>query len=80
MKVKASAGSGETTVGVDFRGAGGCTRGRLEFQATTSPTRVVFVSLGYHTKSDNSGTLCGPLVDDVSLVAIAQPSARRLLL
>ena len=80
MKVKAIAGSAETTVGVDFRGAGGSTRGKLEFQATTTPTRVVFVSLGYHTKSDNSGTLCGPLVDDVSLVAIAQPSARRLLL
>ncbi|CAN6235487.1 unnamed protein product [Urochloa humidicola] len=80
MKVKASAGSSETTVDVDFHGAGGSTRGKLEFQAPASPTRVVFVSLGYHTKSDNSGTLCGPVVDDVSLVAIAQPSARRLLL
>ncbi|RCV34323.1 hypothetical protein SETIT_7G150800v2 [Setaria italica] len=80
MKVKAIAGASETTVDVDFRGAGGSTRGKLEFQAPASPTRVVFVSLGYHTKSDNSGTLCGPVVDDVSLVAIAQPSARRLLL
>ncbi|CAL5031260.1 unnamed protein product [Urochloa decumbens] len=80
MKVKASAGSCETTVDVDFHGAGGSTRGKLEFQAPPSPTRVVFVSLGYHTRSDNSGTLCGPVVDDVSLVAIAQPSARRLLL
>ncbi|CAL5068652.1 unnamed protein product [Urochloa decumbens] len=80
MKVKASAGSCETTVDVDFHGAGGSTRGKLEFQAPASPTRVVFVSLGYHTRSDNSGTLCGPVVDDVSLVAIAQPSARRLLL
>lgn len=81
MKVKAIAGASETTVDIDFRGAGGSTRGKLEFQAPASPTRVVFVSLGYHTKSDNSGTLCGPVVDDVSLVAIAQPpSARRLLL
>ncbi|CAN6228674.1 unnamed protein product [Urochloa humidicola] len=80
MKVKASAGAAETTVTVDFHGAGGSTRGKLEFQAPASPTRVVFVSLGYHTRSDNSGTLCGPVVDDVSLVAIAQPSARRLLL
>ncbi|CAN6249202.1 unnamed protein product [Urochloa humidicola] len=80
MKVKASAGAAETTVSVDFHGAGGSTRGKLEFQAPASPTRVVFVSLGYHTRSDNSGTLCGPVVDDVSLVAIAQPSARRLLL
>ncbi|CAN6276155.1 unnamed protein product [Urochloa humidicola] len=57
MKVKASVGSSETTVDVDFHGAGGSTRGKLEFQAPASPTRVVFVILGYHTKSDNSGTL-----------------------
>ncbi|OEL37255.1 hypothetical protein BAE44_0001727 [Dichanthelium oligosanthes] len=77
MKVKAATGANETIVDVDF--GGGSKRGRLEFQANTSPTMVVFVSLGYHTKSDNSGTLCGPVVDDVSLVAIPQPSARRLL-
>lgn len=80
MKVKAYAGTAETTVDVDFRDAGGSKRGKIEFRATASPTRVVFVSLGYHTKSDNSGTLCGPVVDDVSLVPIPQPYARRLLL
>lgn len=79
MKVKASAGMDETTVDIDFRGSGGSTRGKLDFKATASPTRVVFVSMGYHTKSDSSGTLCGPVVDDVSLVPIPQPSARRLL-
>ncbi|KXG26629.1 uncharacterized protein LOC8060196 [Sorghum bicolor] len=80
MKVKAYAGSSETTVDIDFHGAGGSKRGKIEFRATANPTRVVFVSLGYHTKCDNSGTLCGPVVDDVSLVPIPQPYARRLLL
>jgi hypothetical protein len=80
MKLKAYAGTSETTVDIDFRGAGGSNRGKIEFRAAASPTRVVFVSLGYHTKSDNSGTLCGPVVDDVSLVPIPPPNARRLLL
>ena len=80
MKVKAYAGPSETTVDIDFRGAGGSKRGKIEFRAAASPTRVVFLSLGYHTKSDNSGTLCGPVVDDVSLVPIPPPNARRLLL
>lgn len=80
MKVKAYAGPSETTVDIDFRGAGGSKRGQIEFRAAASPTRVVFLSLGYHTKSDNSGTLCGPVVDDVSLVPIPPPNARRLLL
>nr|CAB3487495.1 unnamed protein product [Digitaria exilis] len=80
MKVKASAGTSDTTVEVNFGGNGGSVRGKLEFQAPASPTRVVFESLGYYTKADKSGTLCGPVLDDISLVAIAQPSARRLLL
>ncbi|VAI21829.1 unnamed protein product [Triticum turgidum subsp. durum] len=37
------------------------------------------VNSGYHTTSDGSGTLCGPVIDDVSLVCISRPHARRLL-
>ncbi|KAF8704264.1 hypothetical protein HU200_031763 [Digitaria exilis] len=77
MKVKASAGASDTTVEVNFGGNGGSVRGKLEFQAPASPTRVVFESLGYYTKADKSGTLCGPVLDDVSLVAIAQPGVRQ---
>ncbi|GJN27183.1 hypothetical protein PR202_gb15180 [Eleusine coracana subsp. coracana] len=77
MRVQVTAGSsGTKTVEV----YGGAQRAELVFQATETTTRVVLVSLGYHTKSDNSGTLCGPVVDDVSLVATSQPPARRLLI
>ncbi|KAL6650956.1 hypothetical protein ACP70R_009881 [Stipagrostis hirtigluma subsp. patula] len=80
MQVRANAGRHGTTVDIESWGSGGSKRAELVFQAADSVTPVVFVSMGTHTKSDNSGTLCGPVLDDVSLVATSQPPARRLLL
>ena len=83
MRVMAAAtASGSTTVEYYSRGTGGHTRGKLEFTAAGNRTRVVLYSKGYHTKSDGTGTLCGPVVDDVSLVCggASKPHARRLLL
>ncbi|KAG2573036.1 hypothetical protein PVAP13_7KG222300 [Panicum virgatum] len=51
-------------------------RGELEFAAIADVTRVVFQSANHYMKPD--GTLCGPVVDDVSLVAVHKPAARRL--
>lgn len=79
MEVQAFAADGKTTVTVFSPGPGGYTRGVLDFTATDSRTRVVFVSPGYHMRSDGSGTLCGPVVDDASLVCVSQTTARRLL-
>uniref|UniRef100_J3LZ69 DUF642 domain-containing protein n=1 Tax=Oryza brachyantha TaxID=4533 RepID=J3LZ69_ORYBR len=79
LQVRAYAGEGCTTVPYNSQGTGGHTRASLEFAAVADVTRVVFVSSSYITKWD--GTLCGPVVDDVSLVCVSQqaPPSRRLL-
>ncbi|KAM3387907.1 hypothetical protein ACQJBY_010616 [Aegilops geniculata] len=77
LAVEAYAAGGRVTVPYESQGTGGHTRGVLEFTATEDRTRVVFVSASYNMKSD--GTVCGPVVDDASLVC-AQSHARRLLL
>jgi hypothetical protein len=79
MQVDAYAADGKTSVTVFSPAPGGYTRGALEFTATENRTRVVFVSPGYHMASDGSGTLCGSVVDDASLVCVSKPTARRLL-
>ncbi|KAM0877955.1 hypothetical protein ACQ4PT_035152 [Festuca glaucescens] len=58
---------------------GGSRRASLVFTASRSQTLVAICSSAYHTKSDYSGTRCGPVVDDISLVCVSQPPARRLL-
>ncbi|CAM0902776.1 unnamed protein product [Alopecurus aequalis] len=71
---------GTVTVVYQSQGTGGHTSGKLEFTADGNRTRVVLYSSGYHTMSDGTGTLCGPVVDDVSLVcASLPPHTRRLL-
>jgi hypothetical protein len=78
MAVQAYAGRGSVRVPYQSRGKGGHTLGALEFTAAANQTRVVFVSMAYNMKPD--GTLCGPVVDDVSLVCTRKRAARRLLL
>ncbi|VAH35654.1 uncharacterized protein LOC119356198 [Triticum dicoccoides] len=70
MRVVAAATGAQGTAAVEYhsRGTGGRARGALSFTAEGSRTRVVLYSSGYHTMSDGSGSLCGPVVDDVSLV------------
>lgn len=78
MTVQAYAARGSVKVPYQSQGKGGHTRGVLDFAAVADQTRVVFVSMGYIMKPD--GTLCGPVVDDVSLVSTRNHPARRLLL
>ncbi|CAM0904036.1 unnamed protein product [Alopecurus aequalis] len=79
MLVQASTADGSKTVVYSSEGSGGSTREWLDFKPTKNRTLVTFCSTAYHTKSDNSGTRCGPVVDDISLVCVSQPPARRLL-
>ncbi|CAM0904034.1 unnamed protein product [Alopecurus aequalis] len=77
LAVEAYTASGSVKVPYESKGTGGYKRGVLVFTATEDRTRVVFVSAYYNVKPD--GTLCGPVIDDASLVSV--PShARRLLL
>ncbi|KQJ83352.1 uncharacterized protein LOC100823957 [Brachypodium distachyon] len=77
MSVMVATAHGSQSVTHNSTGTGGCTRGRVDFTAEVNHTRVVFYSSGYHTTSDGTGTLCGPVIDDVSLVFV-HPHARRL--
>ncbi|CAN6249203.1 unnamed protein product [Urochloa humidicola] len=79
MTVQAYADRGSVKVPYQSQGKGGYKRGVLDFTAVANQTRVVFVSMSYNMKGD--GTLCGPVVDDVSLVCTTgKHGARRLLL
>ncbi|KAL6903619.1 hypothetical protein ACP4OV_004432 [Aristida adscensionis] len=78
MSVQAYAARGSVKVPYQSQGRGGFRRGMLDFTAVAAQTRVVFVSMSYNVKRD--GTLCGPVVDDVSLVCTRNHTARRLLL
>ncbi|CAN6228678.1 unnamed protein product [Urochloa humidicola] len=78
MVVEAYAARETARVSYESRGTGGSRRATLEFAAAEKLTRVVFQSYNHHMKPD--GTLCGPVVDDVSLVSVRRRAARRLLL
>ncbi|KAL0866021.1 hypothetical protein Bca101_045139 [Brassica carinata] len=70
MVVEAFAGRSKTLVDYVSKGKGGFKRGRLVFKAVSARTRVTFLSTFYHMKSDHSGSLCGPVIDDVRLVEV----------
>uniref|UniRef100_A0ACD5UCF6 Uncharacterized protein n=1 Tax=Avena sativa TaxID=4498 RepID=A0ACD5UCF6_AVESA len=79
MIVQVATAGGSKSVAYNSTGMGGFARDKLDFTAQHNRTRVVFYSAGYHMTSDGTGTLCGPVVDNVSLVCVPQPHARRLL-
>ncbi|RWW44730.1 hypothetical protein BHE74_00049490 [Ensete ventricosum] len=74
MVVEAFAGRGTAKIPYESKGTGGYKRGVLRFTAVEERTRVVFLSTFYHTKVD--GSLCGPVLDDVSLLSIRSPAPR----
>jgi hypothetical protein len=80
MVAEAFAARATVRVPYESKGTGGYKRAVLDFTAIANRTRVVFQSTFYHMKGD--GTLCGPLVDDASLVGLRKKPAagRRLLL
>ncbi|GJN02471.1 hypothetical protein PR202_ga19825 [Eleusine coracana subsp. coracana] len=78
LVVDAYAGREVMKVQYESRGTGGHKRAQLEFVAIANVTRVVFHSSNHHMKHD--GTLCGPVIDDISLVPVhAQAHAARRL-
>jgi len=79
LSLRAYAASGSVTVPHESQGRGGHKRGVLDFTATADRTRVAFVSMAY-TMKQSDGTLCGPVLDDVSLVGLHSRAARRFLL
>ncbi|KAA8540458.1 hypothetical protein F0562_024623 [Nyssa sinensis] len=73
MMVEAFAGKVALQVPYESKGTGGFKRANLRFTAVTTHTRVRFLSTYYTMKSDNSGSLCGPVIDDVKLLGVRYP-------
>ncbi|KAK9266289.1 hypothetical protein L1049_001811 [Liquidambar formosana] len=73
MAVEAFAGLDTIKVPYESTGKGGFKRAKLQFKAVSMRTRVWFLSTFYTMKSDNSGALCGPAVDDVKLLGVRYP-------
>ncbi|XP_030457618.1 protein DUF642 L-GALACTONO-1,4-LACTONE-RESPONSIVE GENE 2-like [Syzygium oleosum] len=70
MAVEAYAGKASVTVPYTSMGKGGHVRAKLRFTATSAHTRLTFLSSYYNMQSDHSGSLCGPVIDDVRLVSV----------
>ncbi|THU45409.1 hypothetical protein C4D60_Mb02t17630 [Musa balbisiana] len=70
LQVEAFAGEHTMNVPYESKGKGGWKRAVLRFTATAARTRVVFWSSNYYTRSDDLSSLCGPVLDDVSLVSV----------
>ena len=74
MMVEAFAGTNTVQVPYQSKGKGGFVRGKLRFKAVSTRTRLRFLSTFYTMKSDNSGSLCGPVIDDVKLLGVRYPT------
>lgn len=73
MEVVAFAGKESVSVSYESKGKGGFKRASLRFLAVSTRTRIMFLSSFYTMKSDNSGSLCGPVLDDVKLISVRNP-------
>lgn len=76
MVVEAFAGRETAKVAYESKGEGKYVRGKLRFKAVSRRTRVIFYSSFYTMKKDNSGSLCGPVIDDIKLLSVRYPTRR----
>ncbi|CAI0474509.1 unnamed protein product [Linum tenue] len=73
LAVEAYAGDNKVQVTYQSQGKGGSQPGVLQFKAVKRRTRITFMSSYYTMKNDHTGALCGPLLDDVTLVSARYP-------
>ncbi|CAN6586429.1 hypothetical protein ACFX2I_014267 [Malus domestica] len=71
MMVEAFAGKETLKVPFVSAGKGGFKTAILKFQATSFRTRLTFYSAYYHTKLDDYGHMCGPVLDNVIVFPVA---------
>ncbi|KAM3699930.1 hypothetical protein ACJW31_05G062700 [Castanea mollissima] len=77
LGVEAYAGKDSVKVSYESKGNGGFKRASLLFKAVSLRTRIMFLSSFYTMTSDNSGSLCGPVLDDVKLLSVRVHKPRR---
>lgn len=73
LAVEAFAGNETLKVSYESKGKGGFKRAKLLFKAVSARSRIMFLSTFYTMTSDNSGSLCGPVLDDVKLLSVRYP-------
>lgn len=71
MMVEAFAGKETLKVPFNSQGKGGYKNASFKFKATSIRTRITFYSSFYHTRTDDYGALCGPILDEVKVSPIA---------
>ncbi|KAA8517090.1 hypothetical protein F0562_017383 [Nyssa sinensis] len=70
MMVEAFAAKQTLNVPFASSGKGGFKTASLKFQAMAARTRITFYSAFYHTKLHDYGHICGPVLDDVKVLAL----------
>ncbi|XP_010937268.2 protein TEEBE [Elaeis guineensis] len=71
MQVEAFAGNSTVSIAFLSHGKGGFKAASLKFMAISSRTRITFYSFHYHTRRDEPGSLCGPVLDQVRVYPLA---------
>lgn len=71
MMVEAFAAKDTLKVPFTSKGKGRFKTVSLKFQAISARTRLTFYSSFYHTRIDDFGSLCGPVLDQVTVVPVA---------
>ncbi|CAL2237195.1 unnamed protein product [Prunus armeniaca] len=71
MMVEAFAGKDTLKVPFTSQGKGGFKAASLKFKAASPRTRITFYSSFYHTRVDDYGALCGPILDQVRVYPVA---------
>ncbi|KAK0574870.1 hypothetical protein LWI29_030315 [Acer saccharum] len=71
MMVEAFAAKETLKVPFESKGKGEFKTASFKFKAIEPRTRITFYSSYYHTKNDDFGSLCGPILDDVKVSKLA---------
>ncbi|XP_021281305.1 uncharacterized protein LOC110414438 [Herrania umbratica] len=71
MMVEAFADKNTVKVPFTSRGKGEFKTAKLKFKAVTARTRIIFFSSYYHTRINDFGSLCGPVLDEVRVSPVA---------
>ncbi|KVH94755.1 Protein of unknown function DUF642 [Cynara cardunculus var. scolymus] len=71
MMVEAFAASETLKVNYESIGKGGFKSASFKFEAISTRTRLTFFSAFYHTKLNDYGHFCGPILDDVKVFAVS---------
>lgn len=71
MMVQAFAARETLRVPLESIGKGSIKKASIKFKAISTRTRITFFSAYYHTKLNDYGHMCGPVLDDVRVSPVA---------